>query len=561
MNQRTAFPLKTGLLIAGIVVFVSVMFSQSHGADLKRHNERMEKVQQLKQSDVLLNQDLLKLRFGLVSNFDSIRSHMQNLYASLAKLRSEQSSVTGESLTQIDSRLARLDQLFKEKEASIEEFSENNATLNNSLRYFPTLTMRLVNWVKSQPASESGQRLDLSLNELLSKVLVYNLNASGELKPEIERLLEKLAGNAAELPQSAKTDLQLTANHAKTILQEKERVDELLKQLMAMETGTEIDGLGADFRAFQTGIERQAGYYRFGLFGMSLMLVGATVFILLRLREAGRALEAANATLEKRVAERTDELSLVNEQLKQDQATLLEYSKRVEDSNKELDDFTYTVSHDLKEPLRSLDAFAKFLFDDYAEKLDEEAKNYIERIRANSQYMKKLVEDLLEVSRVTKRPNELEPVAIAKLVDDLRLRFEAAMQQKHVQLMVDADLPTVVCDRVRITEVIANLISNGIKYSDKPECIISVGCEEAEGAWKFHVRDNGPGIDKQYFDKIFEMFQRLGKKEEHEGTGIGLTIVKKIIEKHKGRIWLESTLGQGTTFYFTIPKVDMPASP
>ncbi len=553
MNRKTVFPIKTGLLIAGIVVFVSVMFSQSHGADLKRHNKRMEKVQQLKQTDVLLNQEILKLRFGLVSNFDSIRSYMQDIYASLAKLRSEQSSVSGKSLAQLDSRLARLEQLFKEKEASIEEFSEDNATLNNSLRFFPTLTLRLVNWVKSQPASESTQRLDLSLNELLSKVLVYNLNASAELKPEIERLLERLAGNAAELPQSAKTDLDLTANHAKTILQEKERVDQLLKQLMAMETGAEIDGLGADYQAFQTGIEQRAGYYRFGLYVMSLLLVGATIFILLRLREAGRALEAANATLEKRVAERTEELSHVNEQLKQDQATLLEYSKRIEESNKELDDFTYTVSHDLKEPLRSLDSFAKFLSDDYSEKLDDEGKHYIQRIRANSQHMKKLTEDLLEVSRLTKRPNELEPVAIAKLIDDLRLRFEAAMQQKNVRLLVDADLPTVVCDRVRITEVLANLISNGIKYSDKPECEIHVGCKEEEGAWKFHVRDNGPGIDKQYFEKIFEMFQRLGKKEEHEGTGIGLTIVKKIIEKHKGRIWLESALGQGTTFYFTIP--------
>jgi len=553
MNRKTVFPIKTGLLIAGIVVFVSVMFSQSHGADLKRHNKRMEKVQQLKQTDVLLNQEILKLRFGLVSNFDSIRSYMQDIYASLAKLRSEQSSVSGKSLAQLDSRLARLEQLFKEKEASIEEFSEDNATLNNSLRFFPTLTLRLVNWVKSQPASESTQRLDLSLNELLSKVLVYNLNASAELKPEIERLLERLAGNAAELPQSAKTDLDLTANHAKTILQEKERVDQLLKQLMAMETGAEIDGLGADYQAFQTGIEQRAGYYRFGLYVMSLLLVGATIFILLRLREAGRALEAANATLEKRVAERTEELSHVNEQLKQDQATLLEYSKRIEESNKELDDFTYTVSHDLKEPLRSLDSFAKFLSDDYSEKLDDEGKHYIQRIRANSQHMKKLTEDLLEVSRLTKRPNELEPVAIAKLIDDLRLRFEAAMQQKNVRLLVDADLPTVVCDRVRITEVLANLISNGIKYSDKPECEIHVGCKEEEGAWKFHVRDNGPGIDKQCFEKIFEMFQRLGKKEEHEGTGIGLTIVKKIIEKHKGRIWLESALGQGTTFYFTIP--------
>ncbi len=265
--------------------------------------------------------------------------------------------------------------------------------------------------------------------------------------------------------------------------------------------------------------------------------------------------------LEGKIAQRTSALSSANDELQREMAerkkaqeAVESYARAIEQSNKELDDFTYIVSHDLKEPLRSIDAFSRFLEEGIQDKLDEEARGYLQRVRANAKRMQTLIEDLLAVSRLSKRANQLQTVDLNQLLDEVKARFEHVMQEKHVQLVVGRALPTITCDRVRLAEVFANLISNAIKYNNKPACIIEIGWNLADGWYEFTVKDNGPGIEPQYFEKIFEIFQRLGKREEQEGTGVGLTIVKKVVELHHGRIWVDSTLGAGATFHFTIPE-------
>jgi PAS domain S-box-containing protein len=234
---------------------------------------------------------------------------------------------------------------------------------------------------------------------------------------------------------------------------------------------------------------------------------------------------------------------------------ILEYQKKIlEDVNKELDDFTYIVSHDLKEPLRSIDAYSKFIVDDYKDKLGEEGKHYLERVRANTERMKKLIEDLLEISRLKKRGSTIEEIAAEELIDEVKMRLEYAIKQKNVEITIKDKLPKIFCDRVKLTEVFLNLISNAIKFNNKPKPIIEVGYSDKGTLHEFYVKDNGIGIKEEYFDKIFEIFQRLGKREDVEGTGAGLTIVKKIIQLHKGEIWLESLPEGGSTFYFTVPK-------
>lgn len=266
-----------------------------------------------------------------------------------------------------------------------------------------------------------------------------------------------------------------------------------------------------------------------------------------KVEEMAVALRSANETLEDKVKARTGEMEEANR-------GLAEYTTRVEATNKELDDFTYTVSHDLKEPLRSIDAFSKFIAEDCGERLSQEGRDYLERVRANALRMQQLIEDLLTVSRLTRNANHFQSVRIKELIEDrVKPRFEYIMKEKSVELVLKEGLPTLMADRVRMAELFANLISNAIKYSDKPRCRIEVDCRRVNGDYRFSVSDNGPGIDARYFDKIFLIFQRLGKREDHEGTGVGLTIVKKIVELHKGKIWVESELGKGTTFHFTIP--------
>jgi signal transduction histidine kinase len=226
-------------------------------------------------------------------------------------------------------------------------------------------------------------------------------------------------------------------------------------------------------------------------------------------------------------------------------------------AQKEMDEYTYVISHDLKEPLRGIDAFSKFLVDDYRDRLDEEGRHKIDVIRQSALRMQRLINDLLKFSRIGQQKAPMVPIGLNAMLMHVRVNLQYALDAKKAELHVEK-LPTVVCEATAMTEVFHNLISNAIKYNNKPNPVVEVGCVEQvnpeTGAieYLFHVRDNGVGIKPEYFEKIFQIFQRLHR--DQEGTGIGLTIVKRVIEWHGGRIWLESTEGEGTTFYFTLPK-------
>jgi light-regulated signal transduction histidine kinase (bacteriophytochrome) len=186
--------------------------------------------------------------------------------------------------------------------------------------------------------------------------------------------------------------------------------------------------------------------------------------------------------------------------------------------------------------------------------LNEEGRHYLERVRANTERMKRLIEDLLELSRLKKKGSVIEEIPAGDLISEARMRLEYAIKQKNAEIIVQDNLPRVFCDRVRLTEVFLNLISNAIKFNDKPKPVIEIGYSDKGDLYEFYVKDNGTGIEKEYFKKIFEIFQRLGRREDAEGTGAGLTIAKKIVHIHRGNIRVDSKLKEGSVFYFTIPK-------
>ena len=223
-------------------------------------------------------------------------------------------------------------------------------------------------------------------------------------------------------------------------------------------------------------------------------------------------------------------------------------------SNRELEDFTYVVSHDLKEPLRGIEAFSGFLLEDYADKLDEQGQKYASVLRDSATRMNALIEDLLKLSRIGRTRGEFATVSVESLLQDVRRNLAFALEDKKVDLRIQPDLPTITCQPAHLKQVFDNLISNAIKFNDKPQPVVEIACHEDDGTCIFSVRDNGMGIDKRYHEKIFQIFQRLGHREDYEGTGAGLTICKKVVEGHGGRIWLESKVGQGSTFSFSISK-------
>ena len=225
--------------------------------------------------------------------------------------------------------------------------------------------------------------------------------------------------------------------------------------------------------------------------------------------------------------------------------------KELKSANKELNEFAYIVSHDLKAPLRGIGSLINWLVADYKEKIDDEGKNMLELLHNRAERMNALIDGILNYSRIGRIREVVENVNLKDTLEDV---IELLSPPSNIKVTLDNEFPTILCEKTRITQVFQNLIGNAIKYNDKPEGKINVGNEKENGFWKFWVKDNGPGIEEKYYQKVFQIFQTLKSRDEVEGTGIGLTLVQKIIETYGGKIWLESKVNEGTTFYFTLPE-------
>jgi signal transduction histidine kinase len=236
------------------------------------------------------------------------------------------------------------------------------------------------------------------------------------------------------------------------------------------------------------------------------------------------------------------------------------YTAELERSNQELDDFAYIASHDLKEPLRGLFNHSTFLLEDYKDKIDEDGVRRLTRLGLLCQRMERLINDLLYFSRLGRADlaaQETDPNAV---IVEIQQMMETLLNEHKARIVVPRVLPHIVCDKTRVTEVFRNLITNAVKYNDKTERLVEIGFLETvnteAGAERnvFYVKDNGVGIDPEFYQEIFRIFKRLQSASDgsDNGTGVGLTFVKKIVERHGGRIWLESEFGKGTVFYFNL---------
>ena len=224
-------------------------------------------------------------------------------------------------------------------------------------------------------------------------------------------------------------------------------------------------------------------------------------------------------------------------------------------SNQELQQFAYVASHDLQEPLRTISSFTQLIERRYHGKLDEDADEFMDYIAEAAQRMQQMILDLLEYSKVVTKGGEFSEVDINEALDEALFYLKGLIEECNVEI-TRYKLPRLVADRVQITKVFQNLISNSIKFSkpdEPPKIHISSKKDEEKNEYVFSVVDNGIGMDPQYAGRIFTIFQRLHTRDEYQGTGIGLSIVKRIIERHGGHIWVESEPGKGSTFYFTIP--------
>ena len=254
------------------------------------------------------------------------------------------------------------------------------------------------------------------------------------------------------------------------------------------------------------------------------------------------------------VAERTAELSETNERLQEEIAERRRAEEALTGRNRELESFVYTASHDLRTPLVSIEGFSRLLEEEYADRLDTEGREYLGRVRANATNMNALLSDLLELSRVTRSGEPKERVAVGEVVAQALEELEPFIAESGAEVKTPDEFPTVSAGPTRLRQVFTNLISNALKFArEGAPPRVEIAWEKLRDGYRFEIRDNGIGIPEEYREQIFDLFSRL-KEKDVPGTGIGLAIVKRIVERHGGKIGVESKVGEGSRFWFTLPE-------
>ncbi len=256
----------------------------------------------------------------------------------------------------------------------------------------------------------------------------------------------------------------------------------------------------------------------------------------------------------KKKEEKVKELDELNQSLRHQVELTERNARKLEVAIKELESFSYSVSHDLRTPLRAIHGFTRILLEDYFEDLPEESKFYFEEIVRNTTKMGELIDNLLEFSRIAQKSVTKETVDTKSLVKDIIKELKLIEPERKIEFIVKELFP-VQGDKNMLKQVFYNLLQNAHKYTGKKEKpVIEIGAKKSGKSVVTYVKDNGAGYDEKYADKLFGAFQRLHSNEEFEGTGIGLAIVEKIIKKHGGEIWSNSKIGEGATFYVSLPE-------
>ncbi|MGN6196897.1 MAG: sensor histidine kinase [Ginsengibacter sp.] len=442
----------------------------------------------------------------------------------------------------------------KRIETSNKILSETEQILNNSQSMEISTRGFIISGkpVFLESIDRSVPRLRLSLSSLKQ----YSNESTFEKKSidSLQQLVEKNIETRQKLIDIRKTkgSDSATAFFEKAIVQQK--LNFRLQEQISDFQYKEKHSLEIEKSRYQESIHNLNKIIDLFYFILVLLLLVSFLIIYKNTRARNKAekeIKELNATLEKRVEEKSREIV---EKEKEYRFHLEKRAEELQISNRELERFSYVASHDLQEPLRMVTSFLQLLDKKLDGSLDEKSKTYINHAVDGAERMKRLIQDLLEYSRVGNMELKVVDVDCNEIMKTVNSFYNLSLKERNAILVIKP-LPVIQGVKPQILQLFQNLVGNALKYNDSDQPEIEVGYTEEPAAYQFYVKDNGIGIHQKYFEKIFVVFQRLHNKSQYSGTGIGLSICKKIINQHGGRIWVESQPGHGATFYFTIPKI------
>lgn len=556
--MSTPPPTRTILLAVLAAALLGMLYLWSTSVNQQVHVAYDHALQRLEAIDARIGRDVLRLRVGLLAHDDGLLEDLSALERLRQRLAEPPRYIFRRvTRQQLRAALAAYEQSALEKAALIGRFVSSNAALRESLDAFPDLAQRVV--------EQAPPRLARPAAQLLGAVLHYQVSR-GESERDVAYAawtkLDGLAGQSARADLDAPVELALASSllHARVLLEETPDLESLVARIHDVPTDERIAELQQSYEAAYAWAHRRAEWGRMLLVAFGSIAVLATLWTLGALSRAKARLQEVNEELDGRVQERTAALCEARERLEEDAAQLRRLNEELEDSNRELDDFAYIASHDLKEPLRGINNYAAFLLEDYSDVVDEEGRKKLSTLVRLGERMDGLIDQLLHYSRVGRTELACGETDLQVLVEEVVDSLHISLEERGVEVRIPEPLPTIHCDPVRVAEVFRNLIGNALKYNDEDAPWIEIGWHASDGVSDaekptpvFTVRDNGIGIREKHLDSVFRLFRRLhGRDKFGGGTGAGLTIVKKIVERHGGRIWVESVHGEGTTFSFEL---------
>ncbi|MCL5801294.1 MAG: ATP-binding protein [Gammaproteobacteria bacterium] len=559
----------------------------------------MAYIHELAQTDTALNNNMLMSRYGRLAHYDHFVKGVERSKRLHGLLQQDSSTLYRKGRKEIDELTDKALQLSSRKEYLLELFKSKNAILQNSLRYFPTqVAITVGDEAKDLDKLDGEMKNDLT--DLAVDVLDYTVTGNEGAQAHVILHSEAVSKRLDQVDKAVRDNVKLVLVHADVILQQKPAVDALVSELLKLPSPQNYQALTAAYDADYGARIEESNRYRIGLYVLPLLLLGYIAYVLIKLqrnaitlrwavadlKQQKRALDESyeklatfNHELESRVQDRTADLESNQKQLEY-------YLTDLTRKNEENDMFVYSVSHDLRSPLVNLQGFSREL-EMVAQDLravlvegnctlevqkrgmaliDEDMSSSLHFIQAGVVRLSNIMDGLLQLSRVGRVEYQMQHVDLNSIVKRIIDSMQTIISQRCATVTVQ-ELPAAWVDSGAVEQIFANLIGNALNYLDPKRLgLIEVGCcadkEVTHNAVfnSYYVKDNGLGISEQAKTKLFRIFQRFHPGSA-KGEGIGLAIVRRMVERHGGRITVESTEGAGTTFFVALPSQEIKQSP